>query len=64
MSSIISDKKIVAAFFIFKIKAVRIGSNMKNLFILLENCGHQPWIEKSAKVRYYNILKSEIEFIS
>jgi len=30
-------------------------------FILLENCGHQPWIERSAKVRFYNILKSEIE---
>jgi pimeloyl-ACP methyl ester carboxylesterase len=29
--------------------------------ILLENCGHQPWIERSAKVRFYNILKSEIE---
>ena len=30
-------------------------------FILLENCGHQPWIERSAKVRFYNILKSETE---
>jgi pimeloyl-ACP methyl ester carboxylesterase len=30
-------------------------------FILLENCGHQPWIERSAKVRFYNILKSEVE---
>jgi pimeloyl-ACP methyl ester carboxylesterase len=30
-------------------------------FILLENCGHQPWIERSAKVRFYDILKSEIE---
>jgi pimeloyl-ACP methyl ester carboxylesterase len=30
-------------------------------FILLENCGHQPWIEKSAKVRFYNILMSEVE---
>ena len=29
--------------------------------ILLENCGHQPWIERSVKVRFYNILKSEIE---
>jgi pimeloyl-ACP methyl ester carboxylesterase len=29
-------------------------------FILLENCGHQPWIERSAKVRFYNILKSEL----
>ena len=30
-------------------------------FILLENCGHQPWIERSAKVRFYNILNSEVE---
>ncbi len=30
-------------------------------FILLENCGHQPWIERSAKVRFYNILKNEVE---
>jgi len=30
-------------------------------FILLENCGHQPWIERSVKVRFYNIIKSEIE---
>jgi len=30
-------------------------------FILLENCGHQPWIERSAKDRFYNILKSECE---
>jgi len=30
-------------------------------FILLDNCGHQPWIERSAKSRFYNVLKSEIE---
>jgi len=30
-------------------------------FILLENCGHQPWIDRSAKVRFYNILKGEVE---
>jgi pimeloyl-ACP methyl ester carboxylesterase len=30
-------------------------------FILLENCGHQPWIERSAKVGFYTILKSEAE---
>ncbi|NIM57938.1 MAG: alpha/beta fold hydrolase [Candidatus Aminicenantes bacterium] len=29
--------------------------------ILLENCGHQPWIERSAKDSFYNILKGEIE---
>jgi pimeloyl-ACP methyl ester carboxylesterase len=30
-------------------------------FILLEKCGHQPWIERSCKDRFYNILKSEVE---
>ena len=29
-------------------------------FILLKNCGHQPWIERSAKVRFYSILKIEV----
>lgn len=29
-------------------------------FILLENCGHKPWIEKQAKDKFYKILKSEI----
>lgn len=28
--------------------------------ILLENCGHKPWIEKQAKVKFYKILKMEI----
>ena len=30
-------------------------------FILLENCGHQPWIERAARDRFYSILKSEVE---
>jgi pimeloyl-ACP methyl ester carboxylesterase len=29
-------------------------------FILLEKCGHQPWIERCAKDRFYDILKSEM----
>jgi pimeloyl-ACP methyl ester carboxylesterase len=29
-------------------------------FILLEKCGHQPWIERYAKDRFYDILKSEV----
>jgi len=29
-------------------------------FILLENCGHKPWIEKQTKNDFYKILKSEI----
>lgn len=28
--------------------------------ILLENCGHKPWIEKQAKDKFYKILKMEI----
>jgi pimeloyl-ACP methyl ester carboxylesterase len=27
--------------------------------ILLEKCGHRPWIERSARDRFYNILKNE-----
>ena len=26
-------------------------------FILLENCGHKPWIEKMAKGKFYSILR-------
>lgn len=29
-------------------------------FILLEKCGHYPWLERSARDRFYDILKSEI----
>jgi pimeloyl-ACP methyl ester carboxylesterase len=29
-------------------------------FILLEKCGHQPWIEKYAKDKFFNILRNEI----
>ena len=29
-------------------------------FILLENCGHKPWIERQAKDRFYEILKEEL----
>ena len=31
-------------------------------FILLEKCGHRPWIERSARDRFYNILKQELIF--
>lgn len=30
-------------------------------FILLENCGHTPWIERQAKDRFYKILREESE---
>jgi pimeloyl-ACP methyl ester carboxylesterase len=28
--------------------------------ILLEKCGHQPWIEREAKEKFYNLLRNEI----
>ncbi|NQT66947.1 MAG: alpha/beta hydrolase [Actinobacteria bacterium] len=29
-------------------------------FILLERCGHKPWIERMAKDRFYYVLKKEL----
>ena len=29
-------------------------------FILLEKCGHRPWIERSARDSFYSILKNEV----
>lgn len=29
-------------------------------FIPLKNCGHEPWIEQTAKERFYEILKEEL----
>ncbi len=31
-------------------------------FILLEKCGHRPWLERSARDRFYDILKQELAF--
>jgi pimeloyl-ACP methyl ester carboxylesterase len=31
-------------------------------FILLENCGHKPWIERQAKDSFYEILKEELRY--
>jgi pimeloyl-ACP methyl ester carboxylesterase len=30
-------------------------------FILLEKCGHRPWLERNARDRFYNILKQEVQ---
>jgi len=30
--------------------------------ILLEKCGHRPWIERSVRDRFYHILKQELVF--
>lgn len=29
-------------------------------FLLLENCGHLPWLERRAKDRFYDILRQEL----
>ena len=31
-------------------------------FILLERCGHRPWLERNARDRFYDILKQELAF--
>lgn len=31
-------------------------------FILLEKCGHCPWLERNARDRFYDILKQELAF--
>ncbi len=37
---------------------------LKNFqFIVLEDCGHKPWIEKRAKDRFYSILGELLELI-
>ncbi len=33
-------------------------------FILLEKCGHYPWLERNARERFYGILRSEIGVIN
>ncbi|MFA6527526.1 MAG: alpha/beta hydrolase [Candidatus Babeliales bacterium] len=35
---------------------------LKNFrFILIENCGHKPWIERGAQEKFYKLLKEELE---
>ena len=29
-------------------------------FILLENCGHKPWMERKARDTFYKILREEL----
>jgi pimeloyl-ACP methyl ester carboxylesterase len=31
-------------------------------FLLLEKCGHEPWIERYARDRFYEILKNELKY--
>ena len=30
-------------------------------FILLQNCGHMPWIERQARDKFYGVLKQELK---
>jgi pimeloyl-ACP methyl ester carboxylesterase len=30
-------------------------------FILLENCGHRPWIERQAREAFYQVLEEELD---
>ena len=41
-----------------KIPLFRVIKNFR--FILLENCGHRPWLERSARDRFYEILSEEL----
>jgi len=43
-----------------KIPLSRMIKNFR--FILLEKCGHRPWLERSARQRFYEILNEELEF--
>lgn len=33
-------------------------------FILIENCGHKPWIERKAQEKFYSILKKELDDVT
>jgi len=42
-----------------RISLSRVIKNFR--FIVLENCGHRPWLERSAKTRFYEILNEELD---
>lgn len=29
-------------------------------FILLEECGHRPWLERHARDKFFEVLKAEV----
>lgn len=40
---------------------VPLSATLKDFrFILLEKCGHYPWFERSARDKFYDILKNEV----
>jgi len=42
---------------------IPLGRTVKNFrFILLENCGYEPWIERTAREKFYEIHKNELRF--
>jgi pimeloyl-ACP methyl ester carboxylesterase len=43
-----------------KIPLSRVIKNFR--FLLLENCGHCPWLERSARDRFYEILNEELDY--
>ena len=43
-----------------KIPLSRVIKNFK--FILLEKCGHRPWLERSARDRFYEIINEELGY--
>jgi pimeloyl-ACP methyl ester carboxylesterase len=41
--------------------SVPLGRTLSDFrFVLLENCGHRPWIEKRARDRFFDLLTGEI----
>jgi len=42
------------------IKTVLSRNSGKNRFVLLEKCGHKPWVETHAKKDFYKIINHEI----
>ena len=40
---------------------IPLGKELKNFrFVLLQKCGHRPWIERNAAEEFYRILVQEI----
>ncbi len=40
---------------------IPLGKVLRNFkFILLRKCGHEPWIERHARAKFYDILKKEL----
>ena len=42
-------------------KPLSLGAIRDFKFILLEKCGHKPWVEKDAMDKFYYVIKKELE---